>query len=127
VVEVKTYTADVSRDGKFWLIRIPEIDRATQALHYKDVATMASELIEIMEEIGPDDYNLQLNVRLPSSVKDHLARAEVLREEARRKQSEAAKEARAAVRSLLAEGLSQREAAAVLELSVQRVSQLVNS
>lgn len=47
--EVKTYHAGVTRDGKFWLIRVEEIGRSTQALRYKDVPAMASELIELME------------------------------------------------------------------------------
>ena len=127
MAEVKTYHAEVTRDGRFWLIRIPEIGRSTQALHYKDVPTMASELTEIMDGIGSEDYDLRLKVKLPSSVEDHLARAEVPREESDRKKAEAAAESRAAVRELLAEGLSQREAGEVLGLSFQRVNQLVNS
>lgn len=127
MAEVKTYHAEVTRDGRFWLIRIPEIGRSTQALRYKDLPAMASELIEIMEGIGSEDYDLHLKVKLPSSVEDHLARAEVLREEADRKKAEAAAESRAAVRELLAEGLSQREAGEILGLSFQRVNQLVNS
>ena len=124
---MKTYHAEVSRDGKFWLIRVPEIDRSTQALRYKNVPVMAGELIEIMEGLGNKDYDLDIQVQLPSSVQDHLARAETLRAEAGRKQSEAAAESRAAVRELLAEGLSQREAGEVLGLSFQRVHQLVRS
>ena len=127
VEDVKTYHADVSRDGKFWLIRVREIDRSTQALRYKDVAAMASELIEIMDGVHGDEYDLHLRVRLPDSVRDHQARAEVLRAEAQRKQGEAAAESRAAVRELLAMGLSQREAGEVLGVSFQRVSQLARS
>lgn len=85
---------------------------------------MASELIELMEGLGPDEYDLHLEVHLPSSVQDHLARAEVLRTQAERKRSEAAAESRAAVRELLAQGLSRREAGEVLGVSFQRVSQL---
>lgn len=124
---MKTYQVEVTRDGKFWLIRIPEIGRSTQALRYKDVPTMANELIEIMVGISSDEYDLHLEVRLPSSVQDHLARAEVLRGEAERKRAEAEQERRAAVRELLAEGLSQREAGKVLGVSFQRVSQLAKS
>ena len=127
VEEVKTYHAEVTRDGKFWLIRVHEIDRSTQALRYKDVEAMASDLIEIMEDLRSDEYDLHLQVRLPSSVKDHQARAEVLREEARRKQADAAAENRAAVQELLAMGLSQREAGDLLGVSFQRVSQLAKS
>jgi DNA-directed RNA polymerase specialized sigma24 family protein len=127
VVEVKTYTAEVQRDGKFWLIRVLEINRSTQALRYKDVAAMASDLIEIMEDVEPNDYDLHLKVLLPDAVKDHLARAEVLREEAKRANADSAKESREAVKELLAQGLSQREASDVLGMSFQRVNQLVNS
>jgi hypothetical protein len=124
VAEVTTYHAEVTRDGRFWLVRVPEIDRSTQALHYKDVRAMASDLIEIMTGLGSEDYDLHLHVRLPDSVQDHLARAEVLREEATRRNAEAAAESRAAVRELLAQGVSQREAGQLLGLSFQRVNQL---
>lgn len=124
---MKTYNAHVMRDGRFWLIRIPEIGRSTQALRYKDVASMAAELIEIMTGLGDQEYDLHITVQLPDSVRDHRARAEVLREEARRKNAEAAAESRAAVQELIALGLSQREAGEILGLSFQRVSQLANS
>ncbi|MBP2180109.1 hypothetical protein [Amycolatopsis magusensis] len=124
---MKTYHAEVTRDGKFWLIRVREIDRSTQALRYRDVETMARELIEIMEGPGSGEYDLHLEVHLPSSVRDHQARAEVLRAEAQRKQAEAAAENRVAVQELLALGLSQRETGEVLGVSFQRVSQLAKT
>ncbi|RSN47274.1 hypothetical protein DMC64_08260 [Amycolatopsis sp. WAC 04197] len=61
--EVKTYHAEVARDGRFWLIRVREIDRSTQALRYKDVVTMASELIEIMDGAKDEEYDLHLEVQ----------------------------------------------------------------
>jgi hypothetical protein len=124
VEEVKTYHAEVHRDGRFWLIRVREIERSTQALRYRDVVPMAQELIEIVDGLGGEEYELQLDVHLPSSVQDHQGRAEVLRAEAHRKQAEAAAESRAAVRELLALGLSQREVGEVLGVSFQRVNQL---
>jgi hypothetical protein len=125
VARVKAYHAEVTRDGKFWLIRVPELNRSTQARRYKDVQAMAGDLIEIMTGLDADEYDLHIQVQLPSEVQDHLARAEVLRAEAKRKNSEAAKESRAAVRELLAQGLSQREAGELLGMSFQRINQLV--
>lgn len=125
VPQMKTYHAEVARDREFWLIRIPEIGRSTQALRYRDVRPMAAELIEIMGET--EEYDLTVTVALPSAVEDHLARADVLRAEAAQKNSEAAMESRAAVRELISQGLSQREAGEILGLSFQRVNQLVNS
>lgn len=127
VAEVKTFDAEVSRDGKFWLIRIPELDRSTQAVRYRDVRAVAGELVEIMTGLNSDQFGLHVHVQLPEGVQHHLARAEVLRDETARKNSEAAAESRAAVRELIDQGLSQREAGEVLGLSFQRVNQLVNS
>lgn len=79
-----------------------------------------------MEVLRSDEY-VHLTVQLPSFVNDHSARAAVLREEAQRKQAEAAAESRAAVQALLALGLSRRESGGVLGVSFQRVSQLAKS
>lgn len=125
VAQVKTYRAEVSRDGRFWAIYVPAIDRHTQARRYKEIPIMANDLIEIMTGLGPEEFELHIEMRLPSDVQDHLTRSEKLRAEAERKNSEAAKEKRAAVRALLAQGLSQREAGELLGMSFQRVSQLV--
>jgi hypothetical protein len=127
VAEVKTYSVEVSRDGKFWLVRIPELDRSTQAVRYRDVRAVAGELVEIMTGLRAEQFDLQFQVQLPDGVQHHLVRAEVLREEAARKNAEAAAESRAAVRELIDQGLSQRETGEVLGLSFQRVNQLVNS
>jgi DNA-directed RNA polymerase specialized sigma subunit len=121
---VKTFRADVTRDGRFWSIRIPELDRSTQALRYKDITTMANDLVEVMTGLTVDEFDLHLTVHLPTEVEDHLARAEALREDAKRKTAEATEESRAAVRALLSQGLSLREAGNLLNLSFQRVSQL---
>ncbi|CRK61783.1 hypothetical protein [Alloactinosynnema sp. L-07] len=67
---MKAYRVEVSRDGRFWLIRVPEIDRSTQARRYGDVRPMAAELIEIMT--GTTDFEMQVSVALPSAVEDHL-------------------------------------------------------
>ncbi|HEU5476004.1 MAG TPA: hypothetical protein VFV67_35715 [Actinophytocola sp.] len=123
---MKTFDAEVTRDDRFWLIRVSPLDRSTQAVRYKDVAVMANELIQIMTGLAEHEYRLRINVRLPESVQDHRTRAEVLRAEARHKTAEAAAEHRAAAQELIALGLSQREAGEVLGLSFQRVNQLVN-
>ena len=45
VAKVKQYTARVTRDDRFWLIHVPEIDRFTQARHLREVEAMARDLI----------------------------------------------------------------------------------
>lgn len=48
------------RDGQFWLIRVPEVDRATQARHLREVEAMARDLIAIMEDVAPDSFALDV-------------------------------------------------------------------
>jgi hypothetical protein len=60
VAEVKTYSVEVSRDGKFWLIRIPELGRSTQAGRYRDVRAVAGELVEIMTKLRIEQFGLQI-------------------------------------------------------------------
>lgn len=57
---MKHYRAKVSRDGKFWLIYVPKIDRWTQARNLGEVETMARDLIAIMDEVRPDSFELAI-------------------------------------------------------------------
>jgi hypothetical protein len=41
-----------SRDGRFWLIHVPEIDRHTQARHLREIDTMARDLVAVMTGRG---------------------------------------------------------------------------
>ncbi|MQA60872.1 MAG: hypothetical protein GEU86_05125 [Actinophytocola sp.] len=124
-MEVMQYHADVTREGRFWHIHVREIDRVTQARRYSEVEEMARDLIEVMtNEPNP---SVSIAVELPARVRAKLEHAEQLSVESERAKSEAAKERRLAVRALVDEGVSQREAAVLLGMSYQRVSQLVNS
>ncbi|UJW33885.1 hypothetical protein L3Q67_09015 [Saccharothrix sp. AJ9571] len=38
---MKTYHAEVSRDGEYWLIHVRELDRHTQALSCQDIPMVA--------------------------------------------------------------------------------------
>jgi hypothetical protein len=49
VAEVKTYRVDVERDGRFWLIHVPAVERWTQARNVREIEPMARDLIAIMD------------------------------------------------------------------------------
>jgi DNA-directed RNA polymerase specialized sigma subunit len=128
VVEVTTYHANVERDGKFWAIHVPEVDRWTQARTVAEIEDMARDLVAIMDDVEPCSFDLDVTITLPPTVEKHLRRAEELERESHRARSEAARESRRAVRALVTDaGLSQSEVARVLHVSKQRVSQLANS
>ncbi len=67
VAEVKQYTARVTRDDRFWLIHVPEIDRFTQARHLREVESMARDLIAVMEEVEPNSFGLDVTIEAPAA------------------------------------------------------------
>jgi len=124
---MSTYTAHVVRDGQYWHIHVPEIDRVTQARHLREVDMMARELISIITGEDPDTFELQIKVQRPAHVDEHLARVAQLREEMQRAQAAASDELRKAAQELRATKMPLRDIGELLGLSYQRVHQLVGS
>ena len=123
---MSTYTALVSRDGKFWHIEVPAIDRVTQARTINEVDDMARDLIAIMTGLAHDTFDVDVRVELPESVRAHLSEVERARDAEAKARSHAAAELRAAAAELKSAGLSVRELGAVLGVSYQRASQLTS-
>ena len=42
-----TYTVSVPREGRWWIVRVPEIDQVTQARRLSEVTKAARELIAV--------------------------------------------------------------------------------
>ncbi|MGH8906220.1 MAG: type II toxin-antitoxin system HicB family antitoxin [Egibacteraceae bacterium] len=122
-----TYTAHVTRDGRFWLVYVPEVDRHTQARHLREVDVMARDLVAVMTDADPSTIEVVVDVRMPDEVATHLARAAELRERSREAQAEAAAELRQAARRLRAAGMPLRDIGQLLDVSYQRAHQLVSS
>jgi hypothetical protein len=127
VEAMKTYTAEVSRGERYWLIHVPEIDRATQARTVAEIEPITRGLIGVMLQVPEDSFSVNLQLQWPGSAQAHWTRARELRDEAAARNAEAAGEAREAARELADAGLSLREIGAVLEVSYQRAGQLVGS
>ncbi|NNM44427.1 hypothetical protein [Knoellia koreensis] len=122
----KTYEAVVERDGRFWLIHVPAVDRWTQARHLREIDTMARDLVAVMLDIEPETITINIELRLPEDVTRHLSEAKRLREAAAKANSAAAKESRAAARALADQGLPLRDIGAALGISHQRAAQLLD-
>jgi len=45
-----TFDIDITRDGRWWMIHVPELDLLTQARHPGEIDTMARELIAVSTE-----------------------------------------------------------------------------
>lgn len=125
VAVMAAYRANVERDGRFWLIHVPEIDRVTQARHLREVDQMARELIAIMTDVDPESVEVDVTITVPADAREHLDHAEELRKESARANAAAAEESRAAARALADAGLPLRDVGAVMGVSHQRAAQLI--
>lgn len=121
-------TATIRRDGRFWLVHVPEIDQYTQGRNLKEAAEMARDLTATWLDIPLDQVDLVgTTVELPAPVRVHLDNAEEQRRVAEQANRVAAQESRAAVADLRAAGLTVRDIGAAIGLSHQRVQQLLTS
>src|SRR5258708_19559610 len=87
VAEVTTYHAQVDRDGSVWRVRVPEVQRTTQARNLREVEAMARDLIAIMDDIPADSFSLEVAITLPAEVQEELDRSAALPQEAARTQA----------------------------------------
>jgi len=126
-MSVKVYDATAERDGKFWVIHVPEVARYTQARNLSEVEAMTRSLISSMLDVDAGSFDVRVDVYLTDSVRTRLDRAAHLREVAAKSNSEAALEARRAAAEMAAQGMTLRDIGQVLGVSHQRAAQLVNS
>jgi hypothetical protein len=119
----RTFKATATRENGWWIIRVDGVG-ITQARTYREIDTMASGLVEALLDIDPDTFVVSTEV---PGVSDAVERMQSANEAADRAAQEAAVARRAAaVAATKGAGLSVREAGAVLGLSHQRVTQLLN-
>jgi hypothetical protein len=123
---VKTYHAEVDRDGRVWRVRVPEVQRTTQARNLSEVEPMARDLIAIMDDIPADSFSLDVTITLPADVQEELERSAELRQDAARSQAQAAAAARRAARRLRDQGLPLKDVGQALGVSFQRAKQLID-
>ena len=126
MAEVRTYHAEVDRDGKVWRIRVPEVARTTQARTLREVEPMARDLIAIMDNIPADSFDLDVTLTLPADVRAELDRSAELREQSARSQAQAAQLVRHAARRLRDQGLPLQDVGKALGVSFQRAKQLID-
>jgi predicted RNase H-like HicB family nuclease len=122
-----TYGVTAQRDGRWWFVRVPEVPGAiTQARRLHQVEAMAREVVSLLLEVPPDSFDLDVRPSIPEDVRAELTRARDLQRQAERSQAEAASLVRDAARKLRAQGLTVADVGAVLGVSFQRASQLLD-
>ncbi|OFO26459.1 hypothetical protein HMPREF3053_09935 [Corynebacterium sp. HMSC064E07] len=122
-----TYTAKVKRSGDWWAVTVPQVPGLfTQGRTLAEVKDMVRRALELYPEIEPDPDTAEVVVQLDTPAGEEAAAA-VARNRALAEEKEAAAAATAsAARHLVAQGLTYRDTAVLLDISHQRVAQLVS-
>jgi hypothetical protein len=114
-----TYTAELTREGRFWLITIDGVG-VTQALNLGEAEEMATSLIEIMTGDPEPEVELVFGDSFPVDVKA-LRHAQATLTEMQERYSASLRQA---VRELTAINMTGSDVAKVLQVSPQRISQI---
>lgn len=122
------YRVEVVRSGAWWAITVPALDGVfSQTKRLDQVQDAAREAISLMLEIEENDVGtLDVVVTPPPGVVDLLETLKASAAAADEAARTAADARREAVETLRAEGLPLRDVGALIGVSHQRVSQILN-
>lgn len=86
---------------------------------------MARDLVSAMDDVPLDEVDVEIEFVLPGNLGDEVRNAKLETQAAERAQRNAAEKVRLAVAHILGDGMSKQDAARILGVSPQRISQLV--
>lgn len=120
----KHYTATAVREGRWWVITVPGIG-ATQSRTLRDAGAAARGLVSAILDADDDTFELTVTPDLDEESRKLIERARRGVNELDAQQRQVALVSRAAATALADQGLSGADIASVLQVSPQRVSQLM--
>lgn len=124
---MSTYTVHAKRAGKYWELHIDGVG-VTQS---RNLSTEADEMIRsyiaMMRDVSADSVTYKLIPEIGGKLDVEAAAARLAARKAEEAVAEAATRSRSAARHLRDAGLTGRDAAVVLGVSPQRISQLLGS
>ncbi len=120
------YQVVVTRDGRWWMISVPEIDGLTQARRLSEVERMARELIAVTLDVRLSEVAVVVTFGdidgIPVNSRIQTIASE--KEKAAQLEQDAAAQTKTLVKELVAHNVPLRDIGAMLGLSFQRVHQL---
>jgi hypothetical protein len=128
----REFKIEITRDGRWWMVHIPEIDGLTQARRLAEAETMARQYIALDQNIPYHAINIETaSIRMEQpEFRELLDAARSIRNRrahAQKLEQEALDDARQFAHWLTTYGIPVRDIAELLDVSPQRVSQLANS
>lgn len=123
------YRVELRREGKWWMVAIPELNGLTQARKLAEAPDMATEYITLATDADPDTFAVEITrIRVEDiDVTEDLAGIRAARMEAAALDREASVRAAALAKRLSAASVPVREIGAAMQISFQRAAQLVHS
>jgi hypothetical protein len=120
-METTTFTALAERAGRWWTVRVPQIDGLAVQVRSLDQAEMMARQ-RIAEALRVPPESVRVEVRTDSSILPAVAAALQARQAAARAAEAAAQATHAAIEELLAEGTPFQEATVLLGLSPEEIT-----
>jgi len=126
---MRTYTVTTERSGSWWAFTIPEIPGAHgQAKRLDQVRDEARDVVSMMLDAPADSFDLELSVKLDPRMEHALDEARAAREQFESCQRVAQEKLRVAAEQFKdVAGLSVRDIGSLLDVSFQRISQILNN
>lgn len=124
-----SYRARCERRGSGWLLWLtgPGLTEqlVTQARNHDELEVAARETLALVVEQPADSLRVTVELSLPAELQQAVEKADRLRRRLADLQRQSAATTQQAVQALIEAGYSQRDAASILGLSRQRISQLL--
>ena len=125
MVVVKTYETELTRENRWWLIEVDGIVM-TQARSLKEARVMAIDMIAVAKDVPSETIDVSLRPKLDAELEAEVDKARSAIRDLDEQQRIVAASSRLVARKLVhSAGLTGRDAAVVLGISPQRVSQLL--
>jgi hypothetical protein len=126
---MKHYRASVTREGKWWMVRVVDINGLTQARRLSEAELMARELIALSLHVPIDEVGVTIDVQSIGPITDlreRLARIDSERRQSTELERQATRDAAELARALVQLDVPLRDVGTVLGVSHQRAHQLVS-
>lgn len=118
------YVATATREGRWWVVSVDGVG-VTQSRSLREAPHAARGLVAAMLDVNEESVQVTVNADLDPGIAAQVTSARQQVAQAERERAAAACASRAAARALIDLGLTGADAATILGVSPQRVSQLV--
>ncbi|WP_191282820.1 HicB family toxin-antitoxin system [Pseudolysinimonas yzui] len=121
------YRVEVTRDGKWWMVAIPEVDGLTQARRLEEAPLMARDYIAVSLDVPIEEVDVAVAVIDVDGINilDAITKLEAERAEAEAARDQVAEDTRRLAQTLAGKKIPVRDIGAILGVSHQRAHQLV--